>query len=344
MKHIFKIFEWETSFDFVHSLFPSIKLNITIPLLFTGGFLSLVTEMMGVKVQTLVAICIALLAELVSGIYASIKRGERIRSAKFGRFVVKAFVWLASIFIVNAFCKEFAEDKTAMASGLMTWVRSAFLLTCFMEYMISINENMESIFGGKSIFIRILKEKITNLITGSKSLPDDNENNTPMKTVLILVLASACLVSCKTAQQTTQMPQRKEHFTTITETVHDTVLIVKADTVRLTAKLVTDSAGKITIVNKKVTSTTQARAKAPWVEIKDDDLFVECFCDTAAILFNYKETTKMDSTVNTIVLPPTFIEKKFTRWQKFQIWAGRLLLSLLSIYLILFVLKRLKYI
>ncbi|MFC4262467.1 phage holin family protein [Ferruginibacter yonginensis] len=172
MKHLLKIFEWNTTFDFLQSLLPSIKLQITIPLLFTGSFLGVVSDLMGVKINTVLAICVALFAELVSGVYASIKRGENIRSGKFGRFVVKAFVWLLSIFIVNAFCKEFSSDVNPLTSEVMQWVRSAFLMTCFLEYMISINENMESITGKKSVFIKIFKQKLTDLITGASKIKD----------------------------------------------------------------------------------------------------------------------------------------------------------------------------
>jgi hypothetical protein len=187
MKTFFKIFEWSGAVAFLQSLLPSIKLKITIPLLFASGLLGMVTDLMGVKIQTLAAICVALLAELVSGIYASIKRGEHIRSGKFGRFVVKAFVWLLSIFIVNAFCKEFSQDATSLAAPVMVWVRSAFLMTCFLEYMISINENMESITGKKSFFIKLFTDKIKGLIKGStddlKQTTDNGQqttDNTPV--------------------------------------------------------------------------------------------------------------------------------------------------------------------
>ncbi len=180
MKTFFKIFEWAGAVAFLQSLLPSIKLKITIPLLFMSSILGVVTDLMGVKIQTLAAICVALLAELVSGIYASIKRGEHIRSGKFGRFVVKAFVWLLSIFIVNAFCKEFEVDN-GIADYVMTWVRSAFLMTCFLEYMISINENMESITGKKSFFIKLFTDKIKGLIKGgADDRPQSTDDNIPV--------------------------------------------------------------------------------------------------------------------------------------------------------------------
>ena len=172
MKHFFKIFEWNTGFEFLQSMVPSIKLKMTLSTVFTGGVFGALSEAMGVQGTTVIAICVAMFAELVSGMYASIKRGENIRSGKFARFVVKAFVWLLMIFVVNAFCKEFAANKAPVLDTIMTWVRTAFLMTCFLEYMISINENMESITGKKSLFIKLLKEKVNTFITGEKETPD----------------------------------------------------------------------------------------------------------------------------------------------------------------------------
>ncbi len=175
MKEFFKIFEWNTATDFLNSLIPSIKLQVTVPLLSLGSVMGLISAIMGVQADTVFAICVALFAELISGIYASVKRGDRIRSGKFGRFVVKACVWLMCVYIVNAFCKEFAANKSEVMDVLMKWVRSAFLMTCFLEYMISINENMESITGRKSIFIRLLKEKINFFITGKDTKDKDSD-------------------------------------------------------------------------------------------------------------------------------------------------------------------------
>ena len=177
MKHFFKIFEWANGYEFLQSLMPSIKLQITTPLLFIGGFFGILSDMMGIQMNTIVAIFVALFAELLSGIYASLKRGEHIRSGKFGRFVVKAFVWLMSIFFVNAFCKEFASLENDVIKAIMVWVRSAFLMTCFFEYMVSINENMESITGKKSMFIKVLKEKV-NQFFNSKDVKTEADNTT----------------------------------------------------------------------------------------------------------------------------------------------------------------------
>ena len=170
MQYFLKIFEWKTALAFMQSLLPSIKLNITLPIVLTSTVIAIVSELMGVQFQTIVAIFVALFAELVTGVYASIKRGESIRSGKFGRFVVKAFVWLLSIFIVNAFCKELSSNPKAFTAYVMLWIHDMFLLTCFLEYMISINENMESITGKKSLLIRLFTHKVKELI---KAAPID---------------------------------------------------------------------------------------------------------------------------------------------------------------------------
>ena len=177
MKRILQIFEWQTLTDFSESLLPSIKINTTLQVLTSSTIIGLINTLLGVNHTTIIAVFVALFAELITGIYASIKRGESLRSAKFGRFVFKAFIWLLSLFIVNAFTNEFAADKTPGTFTLMQWVRSVFILICFFEYMISINENMESITGRKSTFIMYLKAKVKSFLSVSSPINNDSEAN-----------------------------------------------------------------------------------------------------------------------------------------------------------------------
>ncbi len=164
----------------------------------------------------------------------------------------------------------------------------------------------------------------------------------------LIIILSLFLFSCKASKQFTAQPTQ-ERITTITKQVHDTVLVVKADTARLAAKLEVDSVGKVKLVKKttdyRPQATATGRAKEPLVTIDDNNnLYVECDCDSAAIRFGWTETTTKDSTTITIVPPPVIIEKPVSKWRWVQIWAGRIFLLLLLLYLILFILKKLKYI
>ena len=170
-----------------------------------------------------------------------------------------------------------------------------------------------------------------------------------MKNLFILIF-SALLFSCNTAKQIVAQPSVERTITTYV-VPKDTIIGVKADTASIAAKLIADSNGKITVskivaVKKTVlpsgkvftetnySTPKNARALQPVVTIDDDNnLSVDCFCDTAAIAFRYNQINKTDS--STITLPPVIIEKKFTRWQSIQLWAGRIFLILLLVLIII---------
>ena len=176
-----------------------------------------------------------------------------------------------------------------------------------------------------------------------------------MKTLILVLLLFLC--SCGATKQLAAPPTQLR-VTTITTYVHDTVLVIKGDTVRTTAALKVDSKGKITInkpsnigsntqyptnLTKANGGLTTQRAKEPIIHIDSNNtLHVACNCDSAAIKFTYTQTTKSDST--TVIVPPIVTIKALTTWQLIQLWAGRLLLLLLLAYTTLFILKKLKYI
>jgi hypothetical protein len=170
----------------------------------------------------------------------------------------------------------------------------------------------------------------------------------------LIIILSLFLFSCNATKPFTAQPTH-ERITTITKQVHDTVLVVKADTVRIAAKLEVDSVGRVQLAKGswqkakqtigKETTPAIGRANEPKVTIDDNNmLYVECDCDSAAIRFGWIETTTKDSTATTIVPPPVIIEKPISKWRWVQIWLGRIFLFLILLYLLLFILKKLKYI
>jgi hypothetical protein len=176
----------------------------------------------------------------------------------------------------------------------------------------------------------VLKEKQRS------SKPAGKKKTTTPTTVLVLAVAGTTLLGCSAGRHAyAPVPGNTvERTITVTKTVRDTVLITKADTVRLAAQLVADTAtGKIVL--KKPISNKQAQGRAAVTARIDEDnnLLVDCYCDTAAILFEYADTHTQDSTVKTVYMPPQLIEKQLNWWQKLQQWAGRIFLLLLLIVL-----------
>ena len=166
----------------------------------------------------------------------------------------------------------------------------------------------------------------------------------------LVIILSLFLFSCKATKPFTAQPTH-ERITTITTQVHDTVLVVKADTSSIAAKLEVDDNGQIYIAKTKWPQAAAknkmhtGRAVQPTVTIDAANIItVQCKCDSAAIRFGYTQTTTKDSTTITITTPPITIEKKISKWRWVQIWVGRVSIILMLTYLVLFILKKLKYI
>lgn len=165
--------------------------------------------------------------------------------------------------------------------------------------------------------------------------------------IILLFLVSAILFSCNATKQLAAPPS-VERTITITQQVHDTVLVVKADTVRVAAKLeVNANTGRISIaalsqqkplpnIPKVYNGTSSTgRALAPNLSIdSNNNLSVECFCDSAAIVAKLTNTIIHDST--TVTPAPVIIkENRLTWWQKVQVWCGRIFLIMLLLLLLL---------
>ena len=119
---------------------------------------------LGVKPVLIGAIVLLLLWELGSGLVVSMHKGkESFLSKKFGRFSLKVFFWISMFYIIYSFRSQFDGTNTA-AFELFDWLHTAALVYMFLEYLVSVDENMAKITGKQDTFLQIVIKKLKSFI------------------------------------------------------------------------------------------------------------------------------------------------------------------------------------
>ncbi len=149
-----------------------------------------------------------------------------------------------------------------------------------------------------------------------------------MKTKYVLFLFSMIMVallnSCKSSAPF-QETETTSKIITKTETIHDTVFEIKADSSFYKAY--------IECINNKpvITGYTDHAGtylEVPKVQIIHDTLKVDCEARAQELLAQYKDTHTHE-TIETVRKVLVEVEKNLTLWQKFQIWCGRVFLLII---------------
>lgn len=153
-----------------------------------------------------------------------------------------------------------------------------------------------------------------------------------------LFLAIGTLVSCKS--KSVPLPEVTE-VNTITkkEIVRDTVFLTKKDSSYYSAWLECVN-GKVQIKGKPV-STPGKHLNPPKVEIKDNQLKVDCTAEAQRLFAQWKDTYTTNHKQTTLT-KTVYVEKQLTWWQKFRIFCGSLFLIIGLSKLVLFLIKFFK--
>jgi hypothetical protein len=122
------------------------------------------------------------------------------------------------------------------------------------------------------------------------------------------------------------------------ETIHDTVIVVKADSSHLYGQLNCDSLGNIELTNTHAESGTMLNA--PKVRIVDNKIYVDCESKAQELFLQWKEKYISGISTRTKLIQ---VPQDFSTWQLIQIWLGRIFIILLIVAAVaLFVNYRLK--
>ena len=162
-----------------------------------------------------------------------------------------------------------------------------------------------------------------------------------MRQVLIVLLISLSLASCSTSRQIKKCEKCFNQFTDTSVVIKDSLSItfdtityfvkVPADTSIQIIKIVCDSSGKATIVNK---NTTNGNRSVLTSSIKDNTLTIQATC------LAYLDSIKtLNTTINkfkseqTTVFVPKLVETKLTWWAKFKINYGGYAFAVIIVYI-----------
>jgi len=173
---MFATFDYHSYTSFFESCVPSLKYAITKPLLYLSlSYPALVAVInwlfpaidatFGMDGGAFIALIIAFIAELISGIIASHIRGEQFSSLKLSRFTFKVFYYLVIIFVPYRFMVSFKAHDSWLMAVFFDWLHVFLIAQIVLENLVSILENMSVIYGNdKTTWINSIKNKLKNFI------------------------------------------------------------------------------------------------------------------------------------------------------------------------------------
>lgn len=178
VESILQSFHYGSLSDFVCSVFPSLKYNLTMLIITLSVFLSSLSELLGLRSLTIIAFIALCLVELASGIYASVfVQNQKFQSNKASRFTIKLACLFIVLFVVNTYKIEY--NSIGLVFVIFEWFHIVLVVYFSFEYLISIIENLGTISGkSNSTLIKAIKRKLNIFL----SLNDyENENGTKDK-------------------------------------------------------------------------------------------------------------------------------------------------------------------
>lgn len=158
-------FEYDSIGDFGRSMVPSVKYGATGGMTVFAVVAATIEKLLGISHSAFIALCVVMLAELVSGLVASRVRGDKLSSVRWSRFGLKLGLWFVVLYVAHIIGEDFRNRGSEVVAAVIDWTHTALVLSIFFEYLISVLENI-SVISGKSNtrLIEKIKEKFNNLL------------------------------------------------------------------------------------------------------------------------------------------------------------------------------------
>lgn len=131
--------------------------------LIVSTFNAAIRDYLGLKPVLVCAVILLLLLELGTGLMSISKKKEKFQSKKFSRFALKAFMWIAFIYILYSFREQFIDTNKA-AFELFDWAHTGLLCYMCLEYLISVDENVAVITGKPNTFLQMVIKKLKSFL------------------------------------------------------------------------------------------------------------------------------------------------------------------------------------
>ena len=144
MNKLLAMFGFRGPEDFLESVMRINLSQLLIPASLIGSF---VEQYFGLNLACMVILFCLLLMELVTGVWAAMRRKEKISSAKLQRFGIKLFVWFFLLMLFHVFSRFYGDGAGAM---IYSGIHSFLVMYIIGVYTVSVLENVNSISGGDS--------------------------------------------------------------------------------------------------------------------------------------------------------------------------------------------------
>lgn len=156
------------------SLFSSVKYQLSPAFIVLASIWGYVEILLGLKHLTIIAFISMLALELVTGLIASrIVKKQRIKAARFDRFLIKLVFWLICFFIIHSFSQEYKESSDYLYT-LYVWLHAGFMMYAAGQNLISSLENFSVITGNStSRLINAINQKIDAFLGPEKTHSDE---------------------------------------------------------------------------------------------------------------------------------------------------------------------------
>lgn len=155
-------YDYQSFEEFILSIFPTFKYQLHGLMLFISFLSGTVNYFFGITPALAIAMFVAVIVEVYTGIKASKKEGKSFESFRFSRCIIKIGIWLLILYIIHAFEKDYAGKTNLIHIAAYAFFNFAYVaaLTAFLvEYITSILENV-SVLQGKP------KTELINAISG----------------------------------------------------------------------------------------------------------------------------------------------------------------------------------
>lgn len=168
LDYIVDTFGYANWSEFVHSAFHHKVMGLVLSSsMIVSTINAAIQEYFGLKPFLVSGVIVLLLTELYTGLKAR-KKKEKVEdrefsSKKLSRWSLKAFMWSAWIYITWSFRDQFIDTNVA-AYELFDWIHTGLLVYMFLEYLISIDENVARITGKPNTFLQIVIGKLKSFL------------------------------------------------------------------------------------------------------------------------------------------------------------------------------------
>lgn len=174
------VYDWNTFEEFFLSIFPSYKYQLQGAVLSVSLLSGIINYLFGVTPALAIAMFVAIVIEVITGIRASNRQGKKFESFRFSRCVIKIAIWLAILYIIHAFQREFENSTNWInmaAEGFFNFTFIVCLTGFLVEYVTSILENVSVLKGKeKTAIINAISGGWQNLLSFIKPKANKDEN------------------------------------------------------------------------------------------------------------------------------------------------------------------------